>query len=74
MREIHAKHGVAGLQECEIHRDVGGCSGVRLDVGKFAIKKFFRTITSNVFYDVRILLTPVIALARIALGVFVGEV
>ena len=71
--EIHAEHRVAGLQRGHIDGDVGGRAGMRLHVGVFRAEKFLGAIDRQLFHFVGDFAAAVVALARIALGVFVGE-
>src|SRR5579883_49982 len=73
VRQIHAENRVAGIQ----HRRVGGLirlrSRVRLNIGVFGSEKFLDALPGQVFDAVGVLAAPVVALARIAFGVLIGE-
>ena len=73
MGEIHTQHGVAGLQRGHVDRDVGGGAGMRLYIGVLGSEELFRAVNGELFDFIGDLATSVIALARVALGVFVGE-
>ena len=73
VRQIHAQHGVARLQQREVHRHVRLGARVRLDVGVLGAEKRLRPIDRERFGDVDELAAAVVALARIPFGVFVGQ-
>jgi len=68
-RESHDR--LARLEQSEVHGEVGGRSGVRLDVGVLDAEKFFRAVDCEVFYLIDVALALVVAAAGIAFGVFV---
>ncbi len=61
------------LQEREIRRQVRVGAGVRLDIGVPGAKQDLRSVDGQLFDHVDKLATPVISLARKALGILVGE-
>ena len=65
------RHRVAGLQEREIHAHVGWAACVWLDVGVLTVKELLGTLDRQCFYLIGKFLTAVVALARVALTVFV---
>ncbi len=71
--EIQTKEGVARLQQGHESCGIGGGSGVRLDVGEFTSEKLGNAFNSQAFGDIHILAAAVIALAREAFRVLVGE-
>ena len=73
MAEVHAQNGVARFQQCE--EDSGVClrAGMRLHVGVIGTKERLGALDSECFHDVNMLATAVVALARITLGVLVGQ-
>ncbi len=73
MRQVHAQHRVAGLQRGHVHRYICGGSGMRLHVGVFRAEQFLGAIDGQLLDLVGVLAAAVVALARIALRVFVGE-
>jgi len=73
MRKIEAEDGVAGLQHRCVRRLIRLRAGVRLDVGVFGVEQRFRAIPGQVFERVGVLASAVVAAARIAFGVLVGE-
>ena len=64
---------VAGLGQREHHRAVRLCARMRLDVGETATEQLFRAVDRELLDLVRRVAALIITLARIALGVFVGE-
>ena len=70
--EVEPHHGVAGLKDGHHDRHVGLCAGVGLYVGPFRSVDGLDAVDGELFYLVNHLATAVIALARVALGVFVG--
>ena len=71
--EVEAHEGVAGLQQRQEHRLVGLAARVRLDVGEAAAEQLLGALDGERLGDVDELAAAVIAPARIALGVFVGQ-
>ena len=71
--EIETHEGVARLQQREEHGLVGLRAGIGLHIGEAAAKQLFRPLDGEILGDVDILAAAVIALARIAFGIFVGE-
>ncbi len=73
MRQRHAQDGVARLQQREIHRLVGLRAGMRLHVGVVGAEQLLDPVYGQLLCDVDVLAAAVVALARIAFGVLVGE-
>ncbi len=74
MGEVHAHDPVARLEDAEIRRHVGLRTGVRLDVDVLgAGVQRERTLLREPLGDVDVLAPAVVALARQAFGVLVGE-
>ena len=73
VREVHAEHGVAGLQRREIDRHVGLRAGVRLHVGVVGAEERLGARDGQRLDHVHELAAAVVALAGIAFGVLVGE-
>ncbi len=71
--EIHAEHGVPWLKKPCVDGEVGWRARVWLDVGEFAVEERADALDGEALDDVREFLPAVIAAARIAFGVFVGE-
>ena len=71
--EVEAHEGVAGLQQRQEHRLVRLAAGVRLHVGEVAAEQLLGALDRERLGDVDELAAAVVALARIALGVFVGQ-
>src|SRR3569833_3124236 len=72
-RELERQKGVTGLHERQVHGEVGGRAGVRLHVGVRDAEQRAGAGLGQLLHRVHDLLTLVVALARVALGVFVGE-
>ena len=73
VREVHAENGVAGLQHRHVDGHVRLRAGVRLDVGVVCAEDLLGAIDGQRLGDVDELAAAVVALARIAFGVLVGE-
>ena len=71
--QIHAHHGIAGLEDGEIHRLVSLRARVRLHVGIFGAEQLFNAIYGDFLNLVDKLATAIEALARITLGILVGK-
>ncbi len=71
VREVHAEHRVARLQQREIDSHVGLRAGVRLDVHVFRAKQLFRTRDCERLRDIDELAAAVVALPGITLRVLV---
>ena len=72
-RQIHAHEGVARLQQRHEHRLVGLGARVRLDVGEAGLEQLLGPLDGQVLDDVDIFAAAIVATARIALGVLVGQ-
>ena len=73
VREVHAEHGVARLQQREVDRHVRLRARVRLHVGVLGAEQLLRARDRQRLGDVDELAAAVVALARIAFGVLVGQ-
>ena len=71
--EVEPHEGVARLQQRQEHRLVHLAAGIRLDVGEIAGKQLLRPLDGEFLGDVDELAAAIVALARIALGIFVGH-
>ena len=73
MGQAHAEDGVTGLQKGEVDGAVGLRASMRLDVGVVGAEQFLGAVDGQLLDHVDVLATAVVALARIAFGVLVGE-
>ena len=73
MCEVHAEHGVARLEQREIHGHVRLGARVGLHVGVLCAEQLLRARDRQRLGDVDELAAAVVALARIALGVLVRQ-
>ena len=73
MREAEAHDPVARLQQRVVDGRVGLRARVRLDVGVLGAEQRLRAVDRELLDDVDELAAAVVALARIALGVLVGQ-
>ena len=71
--EVHAHEHVAGLGQGQVHGHVGLGAGMRLHIGVLRAEELAGALAGNLLHDVHVLAAAVIALAGVALGVFVGE-
>jgi len=71
--QAHAHDGVAGLQQAEEDGLVGLAAAVGLHVGVLRAKELLAALDGQCLGHVDELAAAVVALARVALGVFVGE-
>ena len=71
--EVHAQHGVAGLQQCEVGRYVGGGARVGLYIGMSGAEQGFGALDRERFDQIGVFLPAVIAPPRITLGILVVE-
>ena len=71
--QAHAEHGVAGLEHRHVDRRVGLGAGVGLDVGPVGAEQLAGAFDGQVLDHVHVFAAAVVALARVALGVLVGE-
>ena len=71
--EIEAHEGIAGLQQRQKHRLVHLAAGVRLHIGEARAEQFLGAIDRQRFHHVDPFAAAVIAVARIAFGIFVGQ-
>ena len=73
VREIKTEDCIAGGEQRHVCRCVGLGAGVGLYVDVFRGEELFRTVAGEVFDDVGELASAVVAFARVALGVLIGE-
>jgi hypothetical protein len=71
--QVQAHDGVTRVQQREHCRSVGLGAGVRLDVGELGPEERLHAVDGQLLDDVDMLAAAVVALARVALGVLVGE-
>ena len=71
--EAHREHGVAGLEERLVHREVGARARVGLDVGVRRAEQGLRPLPGQVLDLVDDPVPAVVAGPRVALRVLVGE-
>ena len=71
--QVEAHEGVARLQQGEEHRLVHLAAGIRLHICEVAGKQLLRPFDRQLLGDVDELAAAIVALARIALGIFVGH-
>ncbi|MNM49766.1 hypothetical protein D3C81_607770 [compost metagenome] len=71
--QAHAQNGVAGLQQGQVHGAVGRGAGVWLDVGVIGAEQLLGAVDGQLLDFIHMLATAVVALARVAFGVFVGQ-
>ena len=71
--EVHAEYGRARLDDGEVGRHVGLGAGVGLHVGVAAAEEGFGALDGQVLGHVDVFAAAVVAVARIAFGVFVGQ-
>jgi hypothetical protein len=71
--QAHAHDGVAGLQKGEEDGLVGRCAAMRLHVGGISAEELLDAVDRQRLGHVHIHTAAVIALARVAFGVFVGQ-
>ncbi len=83
--DLHAVREVPAVRQGEAHQRVarlherverGGvrlCAGVRLDVGVLGPEELLRAVDRELLDDVDVLAAAVVALARVSLGVLVGQ-
>ena len=73
LRQVHAQHRVPGLEQGEVHRQVGLGAGVRLHIGVLGAEQLAGPVPGNVLYNIHALAAAVVPFAGVALGVLVGE-
>ncbi len=71
--QVQAHDGIARLDQRVHDRGVGLCAGVRLHVGELGTEQGLDAVDGELFDDVHVLAATVVALARVALGVLVGQ-
>ena len=72
-REIETHERVAGLHERHERALIGLAAGIGLNIGEPAVEQFARALDRKLLRDVDELAAAVIAPARIAFRVFVGQ-
>src|SRR5690606_34658591 len=71
--QAHAENGVTGAEQGQVDGGVGLGAGVRRDVGVVGAEQLLGAVDGQLLDDVDVLATTVVALARIAFGVLVGQ-
>ena len=71
--EVHGQDRIARFQTGEVNGHVGLGAGMRLDVGVFGAEELAGAVDGQPLHNVHVLAAAVIALSRIAFGVFIGE-
>ncbi len=71
--QAHAQNGVAALQQGQVDRRVGLRTRMWLDVGVISAEQLLGAVDGQLFDNVDVLATTVVALAWIAFGVLVGQ-
>ena len=71
--EAHAEHGIAELDKSRVRPEVRVGTRVGLNVGESGAVELAGAFAGDVLDDVDLLAAAVVALAGIALGVFVGK-
>jgi len=74
MGQVQAQHRVARLEHREVHRHVGLGPAVGLDIGVLGREQLLGPVAGQVLDGVHVHAAAVVAPARVALGVLVGEV
>lgn len=69
VRELHAEHGIAGLEEGQVHGQVGRRSRVRLHIGVLGAEQGLGALDGQALDLVDDLLALVVARAGIAFGI-----
>ena len=73
MREIHAEHGIAGLQQRKIDRHIRLRAAVRLHICMLGTEEPACSVTGYVFHNVDAFAAAVIPLAGVAFRIFIGQ-
>jgi len=71
--QAHAEDGVTRLQQGEVHGLVGLRTAVRLHVGVVRAEQLLQAVDRQLLGDVHVFAATVVALARVAFGVLVGQ-
>ena len=71
--QAHTQHSIARLNECEIRGKIRIRAAMRLHIGELCAEKLLRTLAGKLFYQVNLFAAAVIALPRVAFGVFIGK-
>ncbi len=73
VRQAEGEDGVAGAQQDGVGGEHGGGAGVRLHVGVFGAEQRLGALHGEPFGHVDDLTAAVVPVARVALGVLVGQ-
>ena len=71
MGKVKAHELVAGIEHCKEHCRIGLRTAMWLNVHPLGIIKFLEALARNILNDIHYLATAIVALAGIALGIFV---
>ena len=73
VREVHAENRIARREKCKEHRHVRLCPRMRLDVRPRGAEQLLRAVDRKLFHDINVFAAAIVALAGVALGMFVRE-
>ena len=73
MGQAHAENGIPGVKQRHIHGGVGLGAGVGLYIGIIGVEQLFHPVDGQLLNHVDELTSTVIALARVTLGIFIGQ-
>ena len=73
LRQIHAHNGVAQVEQSEVNRKVGLCTGVRLNIRIFCTEQLTCALDCDTLYLVNKFTAAVVALAGKTLCVLIGQ-
>ena len=73
MRQVEPQNRVARLQQRHVGCGIRLRAGVRLHIRVLRAEKLLRPVARQVLHHIRVLAAAVVALARIAFGILVGE-
>ncbi|MNV37430.1 hypothetical protein D3C71_1289510 [compost metagenome] len=73
LRQVHTENGIARLQQRGVNREVSLRTRVRLNVRVVCAEQLFCTVNRQLFNDINVLATAVVALARVTFCIFVGQ-
>ena len=71
--QAHTHDGLAWFQKGQEHRLVGRSATVRLHIGGVCTKQLLDAVDGELLGNIYVFATAVVALARVALGVFIGQ-
>ncbi|MPM95523.1 hypothetical protein SDC9_142678 [bioreactor metagenome] len=71
--QTHPQYQISGLQHGKVHCCIGLCAGMGLHICMLRAKELASAISGDILHGINTFTAAIIALARITLGILIGE-